>query len=140
MHQYTKEQVVKIHGSNPFIKGYLGLDNGAVQMVHMSLDTIYSFLHGVKKQKIFEEQIGELINFCTDADTTENVYNNVMGALVSLKSGYDNYINWAYQFWQVHNQMKEEVERTFEYTELMNLLDKRIVPMQDKLNKRLKLH
>lgn len=108
--------------------------------MHMSLDIIYSFLSAVKDQKIFEDQIGELINFSNDADTTENVYNSVMGSLVSLKEGYDNYVNWAYQFWQVHEQMKEEVERTFEYTELMNLLDKRIVPMQEKLNKRLKLH
>lgn len=63
-----------------------------------------------------------------------------MASFVSLKEGYDNYVNWAYQFYQVHQQMQEEIERTFEYQELKNLLDKRIVPMQDKLNKRLKLH
>jgi len=140
MHQYTKEQVDKNHGANPYIKDYLGLDNGAVQQVHMSLDIIYSFLSAVKDQKIFEDQISELVNFADKADTTENVYSSVMGALVSLKEGYDNYVNWAYQFRQVHSQMKEEVERTFEYTELMNLLDKRIVPMQEKLNQRLRLH
>lgn len=52
-----------------------------------------------------------------------------MASFVSLKEGYDNYVNWAYQFYQVHQQMQEEIERTFEYQELKNLLDKRIVPM-----------
>jgi hypothetical protein len=39
-----------------------------------------------------------LHNFGPDADTTENIYNAVVASFVSLKEGYDNYINWAYHF------------------------------------------
>lgn len=39
-----------------------------------------------------------LHNFEVDADTTENIYNSVLASFVTLKEGYDNYVNWAYQF------------------------------------------
>ena len=115
LHLFTKEQVEKMHSANPFVKDYIGLDNGAVQNVRMALDTVYHLLQACQERQVFPDQIGLLHDFSPEADTTENIYSSVMASFVSLKEGYDNYVNWAYQFYQVHQQMQEEVERTFEF-------------------------
>lgn len=39
-----------MHSANPFVKDYIGLDNGAVQSVRMALDTVYHLLQTCNEQ------------------------------------------------------------------------------------------